>query len=175
MFWKYRGLIIIILTRTPEKTVILFQRLSIALHQGHVISFLHTMNTEWEAIVSHFAEFHARSFVLVGKNSTSSYSSSSNSSNNSNNLVYFWDMGYMYAVDGSEVYLTAVVYSRKRVNTANILSHQVYLLSPLAVFTHPRLTVTCSNNAKYYCPVDVCYVICVVPCGVLYRLHFFSW
>ena len=34
----------------------------------------------------------------------------------------------MYAVDGSEVYLTAVVYSRKRVNSANILSRQVYLL-----------------------------------------------
>jgi len=83
-------------------------------------------------------------------------------------------MGYMHAVDGSEVYLTAVVYSRKRVNSANILSHQVYLLSPLAVFTHPRLTVTCCNNAKYYCPVGVCYVIRVVPCGVLYRLHFFG-
>jgi len=68
--------------------------------------------------------FRARSFVLVGKNSSSSYGSS----NNINNLVYFWDVGYMYAVDGSEVYLTAVVYSRKRVNSANILSRQVYLL-----------------------------------------------
>ena len=42
-------------------------------------------------------------------------------------------MGYVYAVDGSEVYSMAVVYSRKRVNTANILSHQVYLLSPLYI------------------------------------------
>ena len=83
-------------------------------------------------------------------------------------------MGYMYAVDGSEVYLTAVVYSRKRVNSANILSHQVYLLSPLAFLSHPRLTVTCSNNAKYYCTVRVYYVIRVVTCGVLYLLHFLA-
>ena len=41
-----------VITRDTRETVFLFQRLSIALQRGNAISFLNTMNAEWEVVAA---------------------------------------------------------------------------------------------------------------------------